>query len=330
MKGFILEDFETGEKDDKGNPKKSSRLWDAQRGPEGRRLHGEAQRQDAADRRPRVAVPLSVPDPRSGGERRVQGGFERDRGVRAGGEPDRAKAGPQGPKDYWGGGPYLDTTRVHRSRRRCGRRGCRAREQAGRRSLPGARSPSSTRSRSSAHVQLYQATTAQTAVARMHPVKPFDDKRVRQAMRYAIDTNAVLQLAHKGLGSIGEHHHVSPIHPEYAKLPAVPAGRREGEEAPGRRRLPERDRYRDRVQARSRVGAARGAGDGGAVEGRGHPRQDQQSCRRPSSGRSGRRCRSASRPGPTGRSARWSWASPIGRACPGTRRSTRTRPSTPC
>ena len=29
MKGFLLEDVETGEKDDKGNPKKSSRLWDA-------------------------------------------------------------------------------------------------------------------------------------------------------------------------------------------------------------------------------------------------------------------------------------------------------------
>ena len=70
------------------------------------------------------------------------------------------------------------------------------------------------------HVQLYQATTAQTAVARVHPVKPFDDKRVRQALRYAIDTNAVLQVAHKGLGTVGEHHHVSPIHPEYAKLPA--------------------------------------------------------------------------------------------------------------
>jgi hypothetical protein len=32
---------------------------------------------------------------------------------------------------------------------------------------------------------------AQTIVARAHPVKPFDDKRVRQAMRYAIDSNAV-------------------------------------------------------------------------------------------------------------------------------------------
>src|SRR5438477_511602 len=61
--------------------------------------------------------------------------------------------------------------------------------------------------------------TAYTATARMQPVKPFDDKRVRQAMRYAIDSNAVLQIAHRGLGQPGEHHHVSSVHPEYAKLP---------------------------------------------------------------------------------------------------------------
>jgi len=62
-------------------------------------------------------------------------------------------------------------------------------------------------------------TTAYTATARVQPVKPFDDKRVRQALRYAIDSNVVLQIAHKGLGHAGEHHHVSPVHPEYAKLP---------------------------------------------------------------------------------------------------------------
>jgi len=70
------------------------------------------------------------------------------------------------------------------------------------------------------HVQMYQVVTAYTATARMQPVKPFDDKRVRQAMRFAVDANSILQLAHKGLGQVGEHHHVSPVHPEYAKLPA--------------------------------------------------------------------------------------------------------------
>src|SRR5581483_12481485 len=70
------------------------------------------------------------------------------------------------------------------------------------------------------HIQLYQVTTAYTATARMQPVKPFDDRRVRQAMRYAVDAHSVLQISHRGLGQPGEHHHVSPVHPEYAKLPA--------------------------------------------------------------------------------------------------------------
>jgi peptide/nickel transport system substrate-binding protein len=44
---------------------------------------------------------------------------------------------------------------------------------------------------------------------------------VRQALRYAIDSNVIVQIAHRGLGQAGEHHHVSPVHPEYAKLPPM-------------------------------------------------------------------------------------------------------------
>jgi peptide/nickel transport system substrate-binding protein len=68
------------------------------------------------------------------------------------------------------------------------------------------------------HVQVNSVDTAYTAVARVHPIKPFDDKRVRQALRYATDTEAVLQAAHRGLGKPGEHHHVAPVHPEYANI----------------------------------------------------------------------------------------------------------------
>jgi peptide/nickel transport system substrate-binding protein len=70
------------------------------------------------------------------------------------------------------------------------------------------------------HIQLYEAATAQTAVARMQPIHDmWADARVRKAMRLAIDTEQVLRVAHGGLGLPGEHHHVCPIHPEYAKLP---------------------------------------------------------------------------------------------------------------
>ncbi len=68
------------------------------------------------------------------------------------------------------------------------------------------------------HIQVNSVDTGYTAVARVHPIKPFDDKRVRQALRFATDTEEVLKVAHRGLGKPGEHHHVSPAHPEYANI----------------------------------------------------------------------------------------------------------------
>ena len=49
--------------------------------------------------------------------------------------------------------------------------------------------------------------------------KPYDDKRVRNALQMAVDNNVVLQLGYGGRGVVGENHHVAPIHPEYAELP---------------------------------------------------------------------------------------------------------------
>jgi peptide/nickel transport system substrate-binding protein len=218
MKGFLLEDYETGEKDDKGNPKKASRLWDAnaiQKVDDFTvRLNGKT---------PQLAVPeqlfhypLLILDPAENGEFKVgsngTGAFtlvENEVGRR-----QVLKAHKPG---YWGGGPYLDqlefidlgddpaaSVAALASKQVDGLYGADIVQLEALQKIP--------------HAQMYQVTTAYTATARMQPVKPFDDKRVRQAMRYAIDCNAVLQIAHRGLGQPGEHHHVSPVHPEYAKL----------------------------------------------------------------------------------------------------------------
>lgn len=70
-----------------------------------------------------------------------------------------------------------------------------------------------------ASVQIHTVNTAQTGVARMNPAhKPFDDPRVRRAMRLALDTEKLVQIAHLGLGQPGEHHHVARVHPEYADV----------------------------------------------------------------------------------------------------------------
>ena len=69
---------------------------------------------------------------------------------------------------------------------------------------------------------LHQAVTAQTGVARMRVTeKPFDDRRVRQAVAACMDHKAILELAYRGRGAVGENHHVAPIHPEYFKLPPI-------------------------------------------------------------------------------------------------------------
>ena len=71
-------------------------------------------------------------------------------------------------------------------------------------------------------VQLFEAVTAQTGVARMQVTQaPFDNPKVRQALQACIDHQKVLDLAYRGKGSMAEDHHVAPIHPEYFKLPAM-------------------------------------------------------------------------------------------------------------
>ena len=72
------------------------------------------------------------------------------------------------------------------------------------------------------HVDIDEVVTAQTAVARMRQdQKPFDDPKVRKAFRLATDSAKVLEIAHKNVGQVAEHHHVCPMHPDYMKLPEM-------------------------------------------------------------------------------------------------------------
>jgi peptide/nickel transport system substrate-binding protein len=67
-----------------------------------------------------------------------------------------------------------------------------------------------------------EVVTAATIVLRTNlNNKPFEDQRVRNALQLAVDNNVVLQLGYNNAGTVGENHHVCPIHPEYAELPKV-------------------------------------------------------------------------------------------------------------
>lgn len=65
-----------------------------------------------------------------------------------------------------------------------------------------------------------EVATATTLVARTNVTQaPYDDQKVRNALQMAVDNAVVLQLGYSGLGTVGENHHVAPIHPEYYELP---------------------------------------------------------------------------------------------------------------
>jgi peptide/nickel transport system substrate-binding protein len=68
-----------------------------------------------------------------------------------------------------------------------------------------------------------EVTTANTIVLRTNlNNKPFEDKRVRNALQLAADNAVILELGYNKAGTVGENHHVCPIHPEYAEIPKVP------------------------------------------------------------------------------------------------------------
>jgi len=71
-------------------------------------------------------------------------------------------------------------------------------------------------------INVVSIPSTQTGVIRMKVTeKPFDDIRVRKAVQKCCDAKRNLDIAHQGLGIVGEHHHVASIHPEYFKLPPV-------------------------------------------------------------------------------------------------------------
>ena len=49
--------------------------------------------------------------------------------------------------------------------------------------------------------------------------KPYEDKRVRQAIAMAVDNEVLLELGYAGRGLVADNHHVGPMHPEFAEIP---------------------------------------------------------------------------------------------------------------
>lgn len=218
LKGFILEDYDTGQKDDKGAAKMSVRLWDAnaiQKVDDFTvRLNGKIANLSIPESL--FHYPLLICDPEEGGKFGVgsngTGAYELvEHEV---GKRSLYVARKEG---HWGHGPYLDRFEIIDLGDDAAAQVSALASRQVDMIYQGAISTLPTVERLS-HVQINSVDTGYTAVARVHSIKPFDDKRVRQALRYATDTEAVLKGALRGLGKPGEHHHVSPAHPEYADV----------------------------------------------------------------------------------------------------------------
>jgi len=221
MKGYMLEEYEIDELDKDGKKKKATRLWDA---------NAIQKIDDYTVRLNTKAAQLAVPehlfhypfpitDPEAGGKFGVgvngTGPFELVEYQTTRGAVLHAR------KDYWGGAPHVDTLEFIDT----GDEPATAIAALASKQIDGLYEVDFSQLdavKGLEHVMLYPATTAQTGVARFkYNMKPFDDARVRTAMKLAIDHDATLQTVFRGAGIPGEDHHVSPIHPEYAKLPTV-------------------------------------------------------------------------------------------------------------
>ena len=219
MKAYMLEEYETGEKDEEGNAKKSTRLWDANAIE---KVDDHTVRLNC--KMPQLAVPehffhypFSMLDPEENGffgpGSNGTGPFDLVE------YQTTQKAVHEARNDYWGENAHIDRLKfIDLGEDPTAAIGALASKQV--HGLYAANSLQLDALKQMPHLQMYDVGTATTVLVRgKFNQKPHNDPRVRKALRLAVDQNEVLQVALRGRGLVGEHHHVCPIHPEYAKLP---------------------------------------------------------------------------------------------------------------
>lgn len=71
-------------------------------------------------------------------------------------------------------------------------------------------------------LKLYTVGSGQCAVLRFHvDLKPWTDPRVRMAMRLGLENASFIQIATRGLGTLGQDCQVAPVLPDYGKVPDI-------------------------------------------------------------------------------------------------------------
>jgi ABC-type transport system substrate-binding protein len=275
MKGYMLDEYDTDELDKDGKKKKATRLWDA----------NAIEKVDDFTVRlnikvPQLAVPehlfhypFSITDPEASGKFGI--------GVNGTGPFELVeysttqRALLRARKDYWAGPPHVDMLELIDT----GDEPATAIAALASKQVDGLYEVDFSQLeavKGLAHVTLYTATTAQTGVARFkYNMKPFNDARVRMAMKLAVDHDAVVQTVFHGAGSPRRGPSCEPGPSRIRQAAPDRPRRRQREEIARRGRLFRRARPRDRLQGPASVGAQYDASAGRAVEGRGHPGENQ-------------------------------------------------------
>jgi peptide/nickel transport system substrate-binding protein len=215
MKGYMLKDVDTGEKDDKGNPKMTSELWDANaieiKDPKTLVLNLAAAQVAVPEHL--FHYPFLMLDPAENGDFKVgSNGTESFELVELEvGRKAVFKRRPDAPG-------YLDELQfIDLGDNPAAVAAALASKQVD--GIYQGNIEQFDLYKGLSHVTIHQVVTAQTAVARMQMTqKPFDDPKVRKAVRLATDPAKCLQIAHKGVGEAAEHHHVCTVHPDYKKI----------------------------------------------------------------------------------------------------------------
>ena len=221
MKGYMLEEYETGEKDDDGNPKKSTRLWDANaiEKVDDHTVRLNLKEAQVAVPEHLFHYPFAILDPEEGGK---FGPGSNGTGPYPLVEQSVGETAVLRKRDgWWGGETFIDELiYVDLGDDPSATVGALASQQVHGQYSGDADVNTLDVLKSLPHLTVHEVITAGTGVARLQMDREeFKDPRISRAMRLAVDTPRCLELAYRNIGSPGEHHHVCPVHPDYKKLP---------------------------------------------------------------------------------------------------------------